>query len=165
MKHKNLKDIHGSGFKVPKDYFENFEDSIMSQTSLNEKVSGSGFNVPQDYFDTVEEEILSKVSQKDSVKVISLFNKKTILYVSSIAATFALMFSIFNSNSELDFDSIETTTIESYLNNEDFESNELAALFNDTDFLDDNFNDINFSEEAIEDYVNDNLELNDLYIE
>jgi len=165
MKLKDLKDIQNSGFKVPKDYFENFENSIMSHASLNEKVSDSGFNVPKGYFDTVEENILNSISQKEPVKVISLINRKSIIYISSIAAALILMFNLMERKSGVDIDSIETSSIESYLSNEDFDSGELAALFNDTEFLEDSFNTISFSEEAMDDYVNDNLELNDLYIE
>lgn len=165
MKRKDLKDIQDSGFKVPKDYFENFEDSILSHTSLKEKVSDSGFNVPQDYFDFVEEEIFSKVSQNDSSKVISLLNKKAVLYVTSMAAALILMFNLIDRKSEVDINSIETASIERYLSDEDFGSDELAVLFDDTEFLDDSFNSISFSEEAMEDYVIDNLELDDLYIE
>jgi hypothetical protein len=165
MKRKNLKDIQNSGFKVPVDYFQNFENSILSQASLNEKFSDSGFTVPQGYFDAVEEQILSQVSLKEPVKVIPLISKKAVFYVSSIAAALVLMFSVINFNSGIDIDSIETASIENYLNNEDIYSDELIALLNDTNFLDYSFNDISFSEEAIEDYVNDNLELNDLYIE
>ena len=165
MKRKNLKDIQDSGFKVPKDYFENFDNSIMSHANLNEKVSDSGFSVPDDYFDAVEENILNSISSKESTKVISLINRKSIIYISSIAAALVLLFNLINRNPGVDIDSIETASIESYLSSEDFNSDELAALFDDTEFLDDSFNSISFSEEAVEDYVNDNLELNDLYIE
>ncbi len=163
MKPKDLKDIQ-SGFKVPRDYFENFENSIMSHASLKEKVSDSGFSVPEDYFDAVETKILSNTLQ-EPVKIISLINRKSIIYISSIAAALVLMFNVFEQKSGVDINSIETASIESYLSNEDFDADELAALFNDTEFLEDSFNTISFSEEAIEDYVIDNLELNDLYIE
>ena len=165
MKRNNLKDTQDSGFKVPKGYFDSFENAIMSHVSLKEQVSDSGFAVPEGYFDAVEETILNKVSQKESKKVISLVNRKSIVYITSIAATLVLLFTIINRNPDVDINSIETASIESYLSNEDFDTDELASLFSDTEFLDDSFNIISFSEEAIENYVNDNLELNDLYIE
>lgn len=165
MKRKNLKDIQGSGFKFPIDYFENFEDSILSQASLKQKVSDSGFSAPEGYFDNVEAEILSRISKKESRKVISLIYKKPIIYASSIAASLILLFNLIDSSTKIDINHIETSSIESYLNNEDFNSKELAALLIDSDFLDDSFDSMNFSEEAIEDYIYDNLELDDLYIE
>ena len=75
------------------------------------------------------------------------------------------MFNLLDRKSGIDINSIETASIERVLNDEDFGSDDLAALFEDTEFLDDSFNSISFSEEAMEDYVIDNLELDDLYIE
>jgi hypothetical protein len=137
----------------------------LSHTSLKEKVSESGFSIPEDYFDIVEDNILSRISQKEPVKVISLINRKSILYVSSIAAALILMFNLIDRKAGIDINSIETTSIERYLSDEDFGSDELAVLFDYSEFLDDSFNSISFSEEAMEDYVIDNLELDDLYIE
>jgi hypothetical protein len=165
MKPKDLKDIQDSGFKIPTGYLEEFEDSILKLASLKEKVSDSGFSIPEGYFDSVESKILSQIPEKESRKVISLINKKSIIYATSIAASLVLMFNLIDFNTKIDINSIETSTIESYLNSEDFDSDELAALLIDSDFLDDSFDTMNFSEEAIEDYVYDNLELDDLYIE
>jgi len=165
MKPKDLKDIQDSGFKIPTGYLEEFEDSILKFASLKEKVSDSGFSIPEGYFDSVESKILSQIPEKESRKVISLINKKSIIYATSIAASLVLMFNLIDFNTKIDINSIETSTIESYLNSEDFDSDELAALLIDSDFLDDSFDTMNFSEEAIEDYVYDNLELDDLYIE
>jgi hypothetical protein len=165
MQRKELKDIQDSGFKVPKSYFENFDNNMLTHASLNDKVSDSGFSIPEGYFDTLEEKILNSLPEKEPVKVISLKNRKSIIYVTSIAAALVLMFNLFESKSESDINSIETASIERYLSDEDFGSEELASLFNDADFNDDSFNTMRFSEEAVEDYVNDNLDLNDLYIE
>ena len=162
---KHLKNIHESGFKVPQDYFENFENNIMSHVNLKEKVSDAGFTVPKDYFETAQVDILNKVSKEKSVKVIPLINKSSIIYISSIAAALVLLFSLVDLNKTVTYDSLEFETVENYILNEDINSEELASLFNDADFLEDSFNTISFSEDAIEDYVNDNIEINDLYIE
>ena len=53
MKLKDLKDIQDSGFKIPTEYLEEFEDSILKLASLKEKVSDSGFSIPEGYFDIV----------------------------------------------------------------------------------------------------------------
>ncbi|MFD2824035.1 hypothetical protein ACFS5M_10155 [Lacinutrix iliipiscaria] len=165
MKRKDLKNIQDSGFKVPKDYFENFENTILNHARLKEKVSHSGFSTPEGYFDTVEEHILNRISTKKSTKVISLIQKKSIIYASSIAAAIVLLFSIVDFNKTVTYDSLEFETVENYILNEDIDSEELASLFNDSDFSEDGFNAISFSEDDIENYVNDNLDLNDLYIE
>ena len=165
MKNKNLKNIQESGFKIPEGYFEDFENTIMDHAILKEKVKDSGFTVPKDYFNTLEDNILSNVAEKEPVKIISLINKKTIIYLSGIAATILLLFNIFTFNEEFNYDSLDIETVEHYILSENLETEELASLFNDSDFLEEGFMTINFSEEAIEDYAIDNLEINDLYIE
>ncbi len=164
MKRKHLKDSQESGFKVPKDYFEDFEKTIMSHAILKDKLNHSGFSVPEGYFDNVEEKILTQISDEKPSKVIALFNKRSLIYVTSIAATLVLLFSIIQPNTNT-IDTIETASIESYLSYEDFETEELVALIDDTAFIDEAITTLNFSENDIENYVIENLEINDLYIE
>lgn len=161
----NLNNIKDSGLKVPKDYFENLETCILSHVNIKEKVSGAGFTVPKDYFTKVEEDILTKTTKEKSVKVISLFNKRNIIYTSSIAAALVLLFNLSNLNTKVSYDSLSLETVENYILNEDYSTDDIAALFNDDDLLEEDFNSISFSDEAMQEYLNNNLELNDLYIE
>lgn len=167
MKKKNLKDIQESGFKVPKDYFQDFDASIMQHIKLKEKVDDAGFSIPEGYFENVEEQILQKVTSKESGKVIPLFNKRNVIYISSIAAAILLLFnvSLFNNNSVSDYSSLAFETVEDYILDEEIASDEIASLFEDSDFTEDSFHAVSILDEDIENYVNDNLEINDLYIE
>ncbi|MDO6597047.1 hypothetical protein Q4512_08975 [Oceanihabitans sp. 2_MG-2023] len=162
---KDLKSIQESGFKVPKNYLENFEASILSQAKLKEKVTKSGFTIPKGYLKNVEDTILTKVHKEESVKVIPLFSKRNIIYISSIAAVIALLFNLSNINTKATYDSLSLETVENYILNEDYSTDDLASLFTNVDLLEEDFNTISFSDEAMQEYLNNNLEINDLYTE
>ncbi len=118
MNKNKLHNIKDSGFKAPENYFDGLEDSIMDQIKLHEKIEDTGFKSPDNYFDLLEDKIIDRV--KHEPKVISLFNKRNLLYASSIAAALVIMFSIFINKSELTFDDLETASIENYLNEEEY---------------------------------------------
>jgi len=86
MTKNNLHNIKETGFKAPKDYFDNLEDSILSEIKLKESSSDTGFKTPKDYFETLEDRIIEKTSEKKTPKVISLLNRRNLIYISSIAA-------------------------------------------------------------------------------
>lgn len=161
---KDLKHIKDQGFKVPKDYFETLEDSIMSNISLDNQVSkikSSGFKTPKNYFDTIEDDIFSKLETPKETQVIPLFGKRNILYFSSIAAVLLLMLAIFvNTNSEeLDYE-----IVEDYIVNEDIDVYELASLLTDEEFNSIEMEIMNstYNDEDMESYLLDNVNLEDL---
>ena len=78
-----------------------------------EKIN-SGFKIPENYFEQFEAKMMERVSKEKEVKVVSLFYKKQV-WISSIAALFLLAIAIpvyFNMAKESNLDS---NTIESYL--------------------------------------------------
>ncbi|PWK17886.1 hypothetical protein [Xanthomarina spongicola] len=163
MKKSKIHNITNSGFKTPDNYFSNLEDSIISNTLLKEKIKETGFKVPDTYFDTLENTLLNKLQENKKSKVFSLFSKRTIVTVTSVAAAIVLMFNLSVFESKSSYDSLDIEAVENYILNENLDDEELASLFNNTDFIDESFYDIDFSDETIQDYINDNLELNDLY--
>lgn len=166
MKHKKLDHINTSGFKVPKDYFSQVEEQILSDVHLKNKVKHSGFDVPDSYFETLEERILKKLETKNEVKVISLFKWKKVIYASAIAACVVLMFNVFsNTSKELTFESIEIATIENYLEDEDFTSIDFTSLLTYEDVNKDNFIENEIPDYLIEDYLMNTIELEDLISE
>jgi len=164
MKQKKLDTIKTSRFKVPKDYFSQVEGQIRGEVHLKNKVKTSGFDVPDSYFETIENNIAKKLEDNKKVKVIFLFNwKKTIYSAAAIAACLALMFNLFyNGSEELTFDSLETASIENYLEQEDYTSYELAALLTEAELNTNNFTDTEISEESLEDYLLEQSDLEDL---
>lgn len=161
MKNKHLHNIKGTGFNVPDNYFEEFEKSIFSQANLKDLVVDSGLKEPEGYFDNLEEQILSKVSTKKETKVIGLFTKKTLFYASSVAAAIVLLFSLtFKNLNTISFDSLDIETVNNYILNE-AETDELAALFIDTELNETNFINYNLNDDTIDSYLEslDDIEL------
>ncbi|MCB0462852.1 MAG: hypothetical protein R2816_11820 [Flavobacteriaceae bacterium] len=158
-----------SGFKVPEGYFNHLEDTVFDKLNSKSKldtIKNPGFKVPKDYFLTVEDNVVNTIKQKEKeIKVVSLFNKKNLLYYSGIAAVLVLMFTIFKPDSELSFDSLETELVESYISTYNINSSDLATLWNETDLNDVAFSDYEFLDESVEDYILENSTLEDLIID
>ncbi|AEH01833.1 hypothetical protein [Lacinutrix sp. 5H-3-7-4] len=156
MENKNLHNIKETGFKVPQNYFEALEDTILNEVKLKSIVSESGLKAPKGYLDNFN------VSVKEETKVISIFNKKNIIFVSSIAAAIILFFSlnIFNTSTTT-LDDIDTASVDDYILNET-EISELTTLFQDSDLSEAQFIDYTLSDEALDSFIED---LDDLYSE
>ncbi|MCF8274351.1 MAG: hypothetical protein K9I95_11020 [Flavobacteriaceae bacterium] len=163
MKKNSLNNISKTGFKVPKNYFEAFEDTLLSELKLKETSANSGFKVPENYFETLDNKFLKAIEAEKEVKVISLFSWKKIVYATSIAASVLIMFSVlYNKNEPLSVDSIETASIENYILTEELGSNEMASLFTNEDLSNINFINNNFNSENLENYILDNLEIEEI---
>ncbi len=158
MTNKNLHNIKNSGFKVPQNYFEGLEDSILAEAKLKSIVNDSGFKTPEGYLDNFE------VLIKKETKVISIFSRKNILAVSSIAAALVLFFSLnlFN-NSTLSINDLETTTVDNYILDET-EIGDLTSLFQDIELNENQFIDYSISDETLDSYLETD-DFNDLYSE
>ncbi|NNC49312.1 MAG: hypothetical protein HKO01_02115 [Flaviramulus sp.] len=165
MNKNNLQNIKKPGFNVPKDYFNNLEDVILSEINLKETLSTSGFKTPKDYFETLEGVVIEKVTEKKASKVISLFSAKNLVYISSVAAAILLLFNLSNFQKNGDWSNLDTETVENYMINEDISFYEIAALLSDEDLKEENFIDYNFDKENIENYLLNNLEVEDLVID
>jgi hypothetical protein len=163
MKTNKLHTIKNTGFKVPEDYFGTLEDTILSDLKLKEITSESGYRVPNNYFETLEEKIITCIKPEKDVKVIKLFTWKKVLYASSIAASLILMLNIFI-DKNITMDSIETASIENYIVNEDMDLNEFASLFSEDELSNIQLITDGYNSENIEDYVFDNLEIEDIII-
>ncbi|WP_299556189.1 hypothetical protein [Seonamhaeicola sp.] len=164
MNKNKLDHIKESGFKVPKGYFDSLEDHIMSELKLKELTnSTSGFKTPDTYFDALEDTILNKVSEERETKVIRLFSRKTMVYASGIAAAVLLLFGLLFFESKPSFDDLDNETVENYILNENIDSYEIASLLNEEDLIEENFVEFTIDEDVVEDYIFDNLDVEDLY--
>lgn len=165
MSTNKLHNIKETGFKVPKDYFESFEDAFLNEIKLKEITTDSGFKVPDNYFDSLEDKITSAVNQEKEIKVIKLVTWRRAAYAAAIAASLVLMFNIyFNQKSPVTIDTIETASIENYILNEELETTEIASLFIEDDLSDVQLIHDGFSSESIENYIFDNVEIEDIII-
>ncbi len=160
-----LKNIKNAGFKIPDNYFEGIEDAILNQIKLK-NIEGSGFKVPDNYFESLEDTILNKISKNEKSKVINLFTRRNLMYVSSIAATLLLLFnlSVFHKKTA-SFETLETASLESYIMNEYIDSYEMASLLTNEDLVEENFIEHNFSEENMESYILNNVDLESYFSE
>ncbi|MEP2937273.1 MAG: hypothetical protein ABJM06_02685 [Gilvibacter sp.] len=170
----NLENEHNKQqpFGVPSDYFETFQDALdarLAEERLREVVKGHGFALPETYFKEFEFSSEEQLASNE-VKVFSLFNTKTIATVAAIAACLVLVFTIFNnnpSNQEFALEDIETTTLDEYLDSDaiTFTDSELTAYLNEETISLEATIEGDIANEALEDYILDNLDANDIYIQ
>ena len=164
---RELNNIKNTGFKVPQTYFQNLEDQIMGNIKLNEALQNlddTGFKAPKGYFDALENDVLAKVTEKKNPKVISLFNKQNLIYISGVAAAILIMFNVFWNNTETSIDSIDIELVENYIIDQGINTYEIASLLSDNDDdinLDIELFDETFNDDSLEDYLFENVDLED----
>ena len=153
-----------ANMQVPEGYFEGLEDTIMkavTKDAVLDKNKGSGMSVPEGYLNTLEETISAQIIKKDP-KVISLFTTRNLLYASSIAAAILILFNLFINQDKTTFENLDVELVENYIINQDLDSYELASLLNDEDLNTENFIDSDIFSEAVEDYLMDNTDIEEL---
>ncbi|WP_066224867.1 hypothetical protein [Formosa haliotis] len=161
MKLKDLHNDNNAGFKIPKDYFNNLEDTILNEAKMQTKVTNTGFKVPENYFDTLEALIQTKVNTKQDTKVRTLRIKPWV-YAASIAACLMLMFTLtFSKSKTTSFSALNTETLESFIINEDLNTSEMATLIIDTDIFQNEILQEAISDSSIDYYVENEIEIED----
>ena len=162
MKKNSLNNIE-NGFKVPKGYFDEFEDGLLSELQLKETASHSGFILPADYFESLDNKILDAVKKDHKTKVINLFSFRKIAYATAVAASLILIYTVsFNKNENLNINNIETASIENYILKEGLETSDIASLFSDDDLSEITSVKNNLSSESLENYVLEHLDIDEL---
>lgn len=160
MKHKKIQHIKSAGFKTPDNYFESFDAKLktrLSETEPLNTIETSGFKVPENYFDNLDNKILSKL--EEDKPVFTLKSRQTFYYVAGIAASLILLFAIFINNDNTE--SISVEMVETYFQDSDLDSYELAELLSEAELLEDDFiiTETNYNEENLENYL---LEYSDI---
>jgi len=164
MKKQKLENIKQSGFKVPKNYFESFDDLLLNELKLKEACKNHGFKVPNNYFNSVENNILISIKETEKPKVIKLITWQKLSYIAAVAASLIIMFNVIVDKGTFDINNIETASIENYILNEELDTNDMATLFNEVDISAMSLTNNNISSETLETYVLDNLEIDELLI-
>lgn len=165
MKTNKLHTIKNTGFKVPNDYFDGIEDAILSDIKLKEMVPESGYKLPDTYLDALDDTIFNKISAKETPKVISIFNRKNIIYISSAAAAILLLFNLFTLKNKSAFDRLDTETVENYIMDENIGSYEIVSLLLEENLLNEGFTELKIDEQTVETYILNNLDMENLIIE
>lgn len=165
MKTNKLHTIKNTGFKVPNNYFNELEDAILSDLKLKAMAPKSGFKLPDTYFNSLEDTIINKLQPEKETKIINLFTWRKVAYATAIAASLILMINIYsNSTKNITIETIETARIEDYILNEDISNTEFAALFTKEDLQDVQLISDGYSSETLENFVFDNLDIEDIII-
>lgn len=171
MAKEKIHNIKSTGFKTPDNYFQDLEASLANKIEvleLSESIKNTGFKIPEGYLEIAENTILKKVSYKKETKVVSLFNKRNIRYLSSsIAAAVALFISIFLFNKKdplPTFVTLENETVEDYILTE-VSTYDMTTLLNKDQLNETIHIDSSLSEENIEDYLLNNVDIEDLITE
>ncbi len=168
MEKKNFTYNPRSGFKVPETYFEEFESKMLGYLCLEPDMvktmeKDSGFKVPFDYFDSLEEKVFARIENAESKgKIIPIYRTRKFYYYAAVAAIFVGLIStqLFNPVQENSFDSIELSAIEAYMDsgNIDFNYNEISSIIYEEDYVYDNITKSNLSDDAVFEYLNENIE-------
>ncbi|MDA7557920.1 hypothetical protein N8768_02045 [Flavobacteriaceae bacterium] len=168
MKSK-LKQVKTPGYIVPKDYFVNLEEVVSKKIYLRHRlgeVNDPGFKVPKRYFSTFEERTYNIIhSQETSVKSIPLFSMNTILHLSGIAAALLILAAVLMPTNNLSLDNIEIELVETFITINDFDSSELALIWDTSEINSIEFYNYEFLDETINNYIIDDLTIEDFLIE
>ncbi len=163
----NLNNIKNTGFKTPDNYFNTVEDNIMNaikqENSLKTNIE-TGFITPDNYFNTIEDVIINKIDIENKPKVISLFSKRNLIYVSSVAAAILLYFNLSFFDKDISLDTLDFKTVENYILDQGIDSYEIAALLTEDEVSKINFGilDNAFNTEFLEDYLLENIEIENI---
>lgn len=162
MKKDRLHNITSTGFKTPNAYFESFDDKLFERIDKKESIDGvetSGYIVPVDYFNTVEESILSKLNIEDK-PVINIKPGNNFYFIAGIAASLVLFLALFVNNGQTE-EVFTAEMVETYFENSDLDSYELAELLSDADLLEDDFTivEATYNEGNLESYLLDNADI------
>ena len=168
MKKENLNSIKNTGFKVPEGYFDDVSMNVLNKIGGMEKEelpATHGFKTPNNYFDEIESKVLAKASEDSQTKVIPIYKRKALYYLSGIAAAILIIISIFplnSSNNELTIEMVET-----YFEDSGLDSYELAELLVETELLEieDLTIEPTYDDLEIEAYLLDNADLEQIIIQ
>ncbi|WP_299682196.1 hypothetical protein [uncultured Dokdonia sp.] len=142
-------------YKVPENYFIDFQERLQVQLEFEELIGtkkDTGFIVPKEYFERLPEKIISEVQQP--TKVVSLFKTKWLYATASVAAIIILILLLKSPATITPFEDIESDTIASYLETDNYliSDYELGELLTD-DELDDLSNDIQLEDVEVIEYL------------
>ena len=157
-----------SGFTTPDGYFDDVEESITNiiasqeeeKSILDHKIS-SGFSTPESYFESLEEKVLQKATKETPKgKVISIFSKRNLLYISGIAALIAIIISVSinKGNTGLtDINTLELADIQEYFaeGNVELSNEDIASLLDEETNYADVFEEKEISEEELLEYLSE----------
>lgn len=163
---KRINNISKPGFKAPDNYFDSVEEGVFARLksdNLKSMVEQTGFKIPDGYFDGLEERVEDKL-KGDEPKVIPLFSRKKLYYISGIAAAIVILLAVFLNRSSEEFQDLDYQMVETYIINQDISTYEIASLLTEEEIeqVDLNILDEKLNDESLEDYLLENINLEDI---
>jgi len=156
------------GFKVPENYFREFDAGLMAKLNENHILDGTykgdpGFKTPEAYFDDLEGKIFHRIEEtRNKGKVIPLFRNKKLYYIATVAAIFiGIVSTVLKPVTPVyTIDSVELSTLESFIDDGYIE---LEFMEYSTFILEEGFSFEVYSAEGLTDkeiysYVDENIE-------
>lgn len=110
------KDPIGTGFSVPKGYFDTIEDVFSMKLKEEKLPKGNAYSMPAEYFDCLEDRILSKVELPKKEKVISL-RKRLIQWIPAAAAACIVTFVTLNIGGTTDMETFTNDELTTWFDN------------------------------------------------
>lgn len=166
MKKKGLSKTKGSGFEVPKDYFEEFEARMMAKIDSSSKhhvpSESSPFKVPEGYFEEFDDRLLQQLEQEPREnKVIPLNAPRRWYYVSAVAAVLiVLITSTFVKVSDnVNVEELDLLAVENYLlETLEYDNPEETLMMEENDFSWASNGNYQVNQEALYEYLTENIE-------
>jgi hypothetical protein len=163
MKKENTSQ-NNTPFKVPKSYFDTFENSLFEKLSENTTLpKDEGFRIPKNYFENMDESLFQKLNTPKDVKIITLSRYKKLYYtIAAVAAAFLIFFSIKNTilSPGITINTVASADIERYINNGylTLNSYDLAEIFAEDDFSDLTMATTKIEDDILIDYLSENVD-------
>ncbi len=166
MKKSKLHTIQDTGFKAPDSYFDSFDERLFKKLEVQQDMTAlknPGYKVPENYFDSFDSKFQARLKNEYQPKEITLLSWRNTAYISGVAATLVLMFTVFfQSDSTLSINQVETASIENYLNEENLNVYDIAYFLNADDIELDDFVANTFTDESLENYLLNNTSIEEL---
>ncbi|MBF6642008.1 hypothetical protein IVB69_10995 [Flavobacterium sp. J49] len=130
----------------------------------NEPKITSGFTMPDDYFDSFTDKVLARIP-KEEPKVISFFSRRKTWYYVAAAVIVMLLFVPIYNNFTTQSNEVDAVALEDYVTNQATISDEEIANLLDQEDLEKMKLELNLGEEAMEDILINNNDLEQYIID
>lgn len=146
------------GFSVPDNYFDELDKEIYHKIISEKLPKNTGFNIPDTYFDSIEDSIFTKTIPKEKETKVISFKKRILKIIPIVAAACVILFLglnlfNFNSNKEINLDTLSSNDIEYWLDLHSLSNNDITLILEDEILRENDFSMINIKDQELEDYM------------
>jgi hypothetical protein len=159
-----------SGLKIPRDYFETFEDRLAVRLMEEELPNNTGFAVPKGYFTELEDRLSGKLDPRPSSSALRSLFEKSPWWMAAAAIALILILSPVAINYTIQSPTLEEVsvdTIEVFIENGGmrYDSYDIMALLDEQELIELSLEETFLNQEQLEEYLLDAIEDNYLITE